>query len=198
MTIDLTTKTSTSAEPSGGAFSGFRLTKDHLSDGSDDDQSAHSERSLSPSRNSNLGTRSKIRRTHKQERRQVGALTDDLGTLLGAAFQAPNESVIITGNADHVAAGPEMEIENLSGEKKMSKRTRQNLVKAERRRLAREHQQNQSQKLGISEAAQKPSQLPLDKQHLSKKARKVWLNCVDNAKKKIGQTNRLLKKMRWK
>lgn len=64
---------------------GFRLDNDQLiSDASDTDtdQSAPSERSLSPIRKE--GTRSKSRR--KRERKKIGALTGELDELLGAAF----------------------------------------------------------------------------------------------------------------
>lgn len=77
------------------ACSGFRLGEDQPSDatGSDSDQSAHRERDLSPTRDAKV-SKSKKRRALKQERRQVGALTDELGTLLGAAFQEPNDSLV--------------------------------------------------------------------------------------------------------
>jgi hypothetical protein len=84
------TSTSKAAVTSDASNSGFRLGGDHLSDQSDSDQSAHSERSLSPSKTSAKVSRSKKRRELRQGRRQVGALTDELGTLLGAAFQAPD------------------------------------------------------------------------------------------------------------
>jgi hypothetical protein len=74
------------------AGSGFRLGDSHLSDASDGDQSAHSERSLSPSKATTQATKSKKRRHLKEERRKVGALTDDLDLLLGAAFQAPDSN----------------------------------------------------------------------------------------------------------
>lgn len=68
-----------------------------MSDASDSDQSAQSERSLLPTP-PDAGdsttivfkkTKSKKRRQLKEERKQVNALTDDLGTLLGEAFQKP-------------------------------------------------------------------------------------------------------------
>jgi hypothetical protein len=67
------------------ATSDFRLGEDQNSDASDSDQSAHSERSLSPQSGAK---RSKAKK--RKDRKQVGALTDELDTLLGAAFQAPN------------------------------------------------------------------------------------------------------------
>jgi hypothetical protein len=79
-------------------ITGFRLGEDDLSDASDSDQSAQSERSLSPTL-PDAGdstatvfkkTKSKKRRQLKEERKQVNALTDDLGTLLGEAFQKPS------------------------------------------------------------------------------------------------------------
>jgi hypothetical protein len=72
------------ASTSDAAISNFRLGENDLSDASDSDQSAHSDRSLSPS-----GAK-KSKAKKKKERKQVGALTDELGTLLGAAFQTPN------------------------------------------------------------------------------------------------------------
>jgi hypothetical protein len=69
---------------SSAAVSNFRLGEDDPSDVSDSDQSAHSERSLSPS-----GVK-KSKAKKKKERKQVGALTDELGILLGAAFQTSN------------------------------------------------------------------------------------------------------------
>lgn len=74
---------------------GFRLGEDRLSDASesDSDQSAHSERSLSPSR-------SRISKSKKRrDRKEVGALTDELETLLGGAFQTPNGAAVATGAA---------------------------------------------------------------------------------------------------
>jgi hypothetical protein len=67
------------------AISNFRVGENNSFDESDSDQSAHSERSLSPSRS---GAKKSIAKKRK-ERKQVGALTDELGTLLGAAFQTP-------------------------------------------------------------------------------------------------------------
>lgn len=67
----------------------FRLGEDKNSDLSDSDQSEHSERSLSPQ----SGTKpSKAKK--RKARKQVGALTDELDTLLGAAFQAPNGDAV--------------------------------------------------------------------------------------------------------
>ena len=60
---------------------GFRLGEDQISDASDSDQSAASERSLSP------GKMSKAKK--RKVRKQVGALTEELNDMLGAAFQAP-------------------------------------------------------------------------------------------------------------
>jgi hypothetical protein len=81
---------------SGAALSSFRLGENAASDASDSDQSAHSERSLSPSG----GVTKKSKAKKRKDRRQVGALTDELGTLLGAAFQTPSgDSVKLTATA---------------------------------------------------------------------------------------------------
>jgi hypothetical protein len=100
------TKANTAQTPE-VANTGFRLGDDNQSDGSDSDQSVHSTRSLSPSKKGSNATRSKKRRVLKEERKKVGALTEDLDTLLGAAFQAPVEDVEITATGtcsiSHVA-----------------------------------------------------------------------------------------------
>ena len=93
----LTTIASEPTATSDAAVSGFRLGEGHLSDPSDSDQSAHSEGSLSPSRSDAKKSKSKKRRELRQERRQVGALTDELGTLLGAAFQTLNNDALDAG-----------------------------------------------------------------------------------------------------
>ncbi|KAH7069484.1 hypothetical protein FB567DRAFT_598793 [Paraphoma chrysanthemicola] len=129
------------------AVAAFRIA-DEPSDasGSDSDQSAQSERDLSPSKKEQKVSKSKKRRTLKQERRQVGALTDELGTLLGAAFQEPVETPVnvttpfgVAHTADHDQA-MDLETTSTNIEKTMSKRTRQNMMKMEQRRLAREMQ----------------------------------------------------------
>jgi hypothetical protein len=73
----------------------FRLGKDILSDSSDSDQSAHSARN--PSLPTGAAKKSKTQK--KKDRRQVGALTDDLDILLGAAFQKPNGDFVDTNTA---------------------------------------------------------------------------------------------------
>lgn len=56
-----------------------------MSDASDSDQSADNERSLAP-----LEGATKVSKTQKKkDRKQVGALTEELDDLLGAAFQTP-------------------------------------------------------------------------------------------------------------
>ncbi|OAL06898.1 hypothetical protein IQ06DRAFT_331099 [Phaeosphaeriaceae sp. SRC1lsM3a] len=122
-------------------MSTFRLEDVTKSDASDSDQSTQSERSLSPS---TAGTR-KSRQKKKKERRQVAALTDDLGILLGAAFKTdPGLSTSTKpaiGGFDEESTGLEMDVEATSSTKGPSKRTRQNLAKMEKRKLAREQQQ---------------------------------------------------------
>jgi hypothetical protein len=72
-----------SASPA--ALSNFRLGDDYTaSDASDSDQSARSEGNLSPS------AEKKSKAKKRKDRREVGALTDELDTLLGAAFQTPS------------------------------------------------------------------------------------------------------------
>jgi hypothetical protein len=81
-----------------GANAGFRLGEDHISDASDSDQSAHTERNLAP-----LEGAMKVSKTKKKkDRKQVGALTEELDELLGAAFQTPNGEIETAGN---VASG---------------------------------------------------------------------------------------------
>jgi hypothetical protein len=89
--------TNTISVPTGASIAGFRLGEDQISDASDSDsdQSAHSERSLSPSRT----TKPKSRSKKKKDRQLVGALTDELGTLLGEAFQGPNGDAAAAGAA---------------------------------------------------------------------------------------------------
>ena len=67
-------------------MAGFRLGEEPVSDPdeSDDSQSATSERSLSSPKPDGKRTKSK----KKRERKQMGALTDEIDTLLGAAFSA--------------------------------------------------------------------------------------------------------------
>jgi hypothetical protein len=96
VTTRSTTKANTAQTPE-AINTGFRLGDDHQSDQSDSDQSVHSTHSLSPSKKGAKSTRSKKRRVLKEERKKVGALAEDLDTLLGAAFQAPTvEHVDIT------------------------------------------------------------------------------------------------------
>lgn len=82
----------TSASPSApvtlapAKLGNFRDLEDRHSDASDSDQSDASGRSLSP-------TRQGLSKTKKRkERRQFGAFADELGDLLGAAFQSKDES----------------------------------------------------------------------------------------------------------
>ncbi len=63
----------------------FRDGDNQLSDASDSDQSDAGERSLSPTRQGLSKTKK------KKERRQFGAFADELGDLLGAAFQSKDE-----------------------------------------------------------------------------------------------------------
>lgn len=64
----------------------FRDGEDQASDASDSDQSDASARSLSP-------TRQGLSKTKKRkERRKFGAFADELGDLLGAAFQGNDGS----------------------------------------------------------------------------------------------------------
>ena len=67
----------------------FRLGEDKNSDLSESDQSERSERSLSPQSGAKPSKTKK-----KKARKQVGALTDELDTLLGAAFQAPSGDAV--------------------------------------------------------------------------------------------------------
>ncbi|KAH7402120.1 hypothetical protein DE146DRAFT_455892 [Phaeosphaeria sp. MPI-PUGE-AT-0046c] len=122
-------------------MSTFRLDDVSKSDASDSDQSAHSERSLSPSRE---GAK-KSKQKKKKERRQVAALTDDLGILLGDAFKTdPSDSTSTKPAMDGIdeeTGGDGMDVEVISTTNGPSKRTRQNLAKMEKRKLAREQQQ---------------------------------------------------------
>ena len=88
MATALTNTTPNAMVSSNPALTGFRLGEDDLFDASDSDsgQSAHSERSLSPSTTQVRKSKTK----KKKERKEVGALTDELGALLGEAFQKPN------------------------------------------------------------------------------------------------------------
>lgn len=102
MASPLTTAQSASAHSSHIANTGFRLGDDlHISDASDSDQSATSERRLSPSRKDAKPTKSQKRR----DRKQIGALTDELGDLLGAAFSPStansSSAATVTGKFEH-------------------------------------------------------------------------------------------------
>jgi len=98
MTSAFTSTSPQSVNMQNTIITGFRLGEDDLSDASDSDQSAQSECSLSPNPLDasdptavvTKKTRSKKRRQLREERKQVNALTDDLGTLLGDAFQKPS------------------------------------------------------------------------------------------------------------
>ncbi|KAJ4380090.1 hypothetical protein N0V86_004399 [Didymella sp. IMI 355093] len=131
----------------------FRDGENRDSDASDTDQSDASGRSLSP-------TRQGLSKTKKRkERRQFGAFADELGDLLGAAFQNKDEQQP-TGLAVSTHAGTqlmhtgtamkpmpialplpskgELFVEPTSTGPKMSKRARQNMERAQARRLAKE------------------------------------------------------------
>jgi hypothetical protein len=88
MTTALPTDTAASAAPAALApaqLGKFRDENTRDSDASDTDQSDASGRSLSP-------TRQGLSKTKKRkERRQFGAFADELGDLLGAAFQSKDE-----------------------------------------------------------------------------------------------------------
>jgi len=72
--------------PASAELGNFRDVDDRHSEVSDNDQSDTSGRSLSP-------TRQGLSKTKKRkERRQFGAFADELGDLLGAAFQSKDES----------------------------------------------------------------------------------------------------------
>lgn len=72
--------------PASAELGNFRDVDDRHSEASDSDQSDKSGRSLSP-------TRQGLSKTKKRkERRQFGAFADELGDLLGAAFQSKDES----------------------------------------------------------------------------------------------------------
>lgn len=76
----------------------FRDGDDQDSDASCSDQSNTTERSLSPMRKGLSKTKK------RKERRQFGAFADELGDLLGAAFQSKDESKPATVDAG-VTAG---------------------------------------------------------------------------------------------
>jgi hypothetical protein len=90
-TLAFMNTTMTAANVTSTLKAGFRLGEDHISDASDSDQSAASERSLSP------GKMSKAKK--RKVRKQVGALTEELDDLLGAAFQAPTINGTTPGSA---------------------------------------------------------------------------------------------------
>ncbi|KAF1846037.1 uncharacterized protein K460DRAFT_119262 [Cucurbitaria berberidis CBS 394.84] len=130
MNSALTTAVPASAETAKIANTGFRLGEDqHASDASDSDQSATSERSISPSKKR---TKSK----KKRERKRIGALTHELDSLLGSAFSAPNGDASATGgvSVEQASGDVVMETDPVPAGKKMNKRTRQNLAKMEARK----------------------------------------------------------------
>lgn len=73
---------------------GFRLGEDHMSDASDSDQSDGStRRTISLSAGNNAAAGQQMSKNKKRKaRKEVGALTEELNDLLGAAFQAPTAS----------------------------------------------------------------------------------------------------------
>ena len=71
--------------PATAQLGDFRDADNHASDASDTDQSDASARSLSPTRQGLSKTRK------RKERRQFGAFADELGDLLGGAFQSKDE-----------------------------------------------------------------------------------------------------------
>lgn len=101
MASALPTDTTASAAPAALApaqLGNFRDANTRDSDASDTDQSDASGRSLSP-------TRQGLSKTKKRkERRQFGAFADELGDLLGAAFQSKDEQRP-TGLAANTHAG---------------------------------------------------------------------------------------------
>ncbi|KAF1924381.1 uncharacterized protein M421DRAFT_95476 [Didymella exigua CBS 183.55] len=116
----------------------FRDDGNQDSDASDTDQSDASGRSLSP-------TRQGLSKTKKRkERRQFGAFADELGDLLGAAFQNKNEQqptgLPSSAHAANTTADGDldMQVEPVATEPKMSRRARQNMERAQARRLAKE------------------------------------------------------------
>ncbi|KAH6612719.1 hypothetical protein C7974DRAFT_406219 [Boeremia exigua] len=127
----------------------FRDADNQHVDASDSDQSDASGRSLSPTRQG----LSKAKK--KRERRQFGAFADELGDLLGAAFQSNDQPKSSALPASTNAVGPntdgdlEMQAEpHLTGPK-MSKRQRQNLARMQARKLAKE----QSKMVTVEEQA---------------------------------------------
>lgn len=86
MTSALPTTTSAPTAPVSAKLGSFRDGENRDSDASDSDQSDASGRSLSP-------TRQGLSKTKKRkERRQFGAFADELGDLLGSAFQSKDEA----------------------------------------------------------------------------------------------------------
>ena len=96
------------ATPAPDRLGNFRDTKSRDVDASDSDQSNASARSLSPTRQGLSKTKK------KKERRQFGAFADELGDLLGAAFQSKDEPRSASGDL-------EMQVEPTSAGPKMSK-----------------------------------------------------------------------------
>ena len=83
LTTDTTSSAHTALVPT--ALGNFRDNHDQDSDASDGDQSDTSRRSLSPTRQG----LSKAKK--RKERRTFGAFADELGDLLGSAFQSKDE-----------------------------------------------------------------------------------------------------------
>ncbi|XPS79509.1 hypothetical protein M3J09_011490 [Ascochyta lentis] len=143
MAAALPADTAASTAPAEAKLSHFRDAANRDSDASDSDQSDASGRSLSP-------TRQGLSKTKKRkERRQFGAFADELGDLLGAAFQGKEEvkpAASTHAADDHLNGGLDgdldgdsnMAVEPAAGGPKMSKRQRQNLAKMQARRLAKE------------------------------------------------------------
>ncbi|KAF3005838.1 hypothetical protein E8E13_008635 [Curvularia kusanoi] len=128
------TGSAASTAPAPAPLGHFRDTNKMDSDASDSDQSDGSRRSLSPTRQG-LSKNKK-----RKERRQFGAFADELGDLLGSAFQNKEESKPAgVAASTHAADGDlDMQVEPTSSGPKMSKRQRQNLAKMQARKLAKE------------------------------------------------------------
>lgn len=127
----LTTSAPDPAAPLSAINTGFRLGDGHASD-TDSDQSAASERSISPQRKGLPKSRK------RKERKEFGALAHDLSDIMGAAFTGPAAAGNATANTTQADGDQEMLLEGNQVGKKMNKRTRQNLERMEARRLKRD------------------------------------------------------------
>ncbi|EOA80727.1 uncharacterized protein SETTUDRAFT_166184 [Exserohilum turcica Et28A] len=118
------------------ANTGFRLGEEHFSDASDSDQSQTSRPSSSPKQANGQVHHPPARKSKnkkQKDRRQMGALAEELVDVLGGAFSA-SDAGAQAGTDQRPSGDQPMVIDADSAGKKMNKRTRQNLARMQARK----------------------------------------------------------------